>query len=118
MIRSETIDIALSVFKASKEILLAGSGGVVAYLYDYTRISKEDDTYRWSNKAMVINMVLGAFVGYVIGSLIPVDVTYRDAIIAFSGVSAFTIIGIIESRFAQFIIERLTGRGIDNGKDR
>ena len=116
MVRSETLDIIVSVFKASKEILLAGSGGIVAYLYDYTRISKEDDTYRWSNKAMVINMVLGAFVGYVVGSLIPMDVGYRDAIIAFSGVSAFTIIGIVESRFAQFIIERLTGKGINNGK--
>ena len=113
MIRNETLDIVINVFKACKEILLAGAGGVIAYLYDYTRISKTDTEHRWSNKAMVINMVLGAFVGYVIGSLIPIDVTYRDAIIAFSGVSAFTIIGIVESRFAVWLIERVTGRKID-----
>ena len=114
MVRNETLEIAMSLFKASKEVILAGMGGVVAYLYDYTRLSKIDETYRWSNKALTINMILGAFVGYSVGSLIPSDVSYRDAIIAFSGVSAFTIVGIIESRFATWLIERITGE--KNGK--
>ena len=113
MVRNETIELIINVAKAGKEIILAGTGGVVAYLYDYTRMSKADETYRWSNKALVINTILGAFVGYVIGSLIPLEVNYRDAIIAFSGVSAFTIIGIVESRFAVYIIERLTGKKLD-----
>ena len=113
MVRNETLELTINILKACKEILLAGTGGVVAYLYDYTRISKIDSEHRWSNKSMVINMVLGAFVGYTIGSLIPIDVIYRDAIIAFSGVSAFTIVGIIESRFAVWLIERLTGKKTD-----
>lgn len=113
MVRSETLDISISVFKACKEVLLAGSGGVVAYLYDYTKLSKANENYKWSNKALIINSLLGAFVGYTIGSLIPLDVTYRDAIIAFSGVSAFTIVGMIESRFAVWMIERVTGRKYD-----
>jgi len=113
MVRSETLEIIVSIFKACKEVILAGSGGVVAYLYDYTRLSKSNSEHRWSNKAMAINTVLGAFVGYVVGSLIPIDVTHRDAIIAFSGVSAFTIIGIIESRFAVWLIERVTGKKYD-----
>ena len=114
MVRNETVELVLNIVKAGKEIILAGTGGVVAYLYDYTRISKIDGAHRWSNKALFINTILGAFVGYVVGSLIPVDVTYRDAIIAFSGVSAFTIIGIVESRFAVFIIERVTGKKFDD----
>lgn len=113
MVRSETLDVIISVFKACKEVLLAGSGGVVAYLYDYTKLSKANENYKWSNKALIINSLLGAFVGYTIGSLIPLDVTYRDAIIAFSGVSAFTIVGMIESRFAVWMIERVTGRKYD-----
>lgn len=113
MAQNETIDVIINVAKAGKEIILAGSGGVVAYLYDYTRSTKANETHKWSNKALVINTILGMFVGYVVGSLIPFNVTYRDAIIAFSGVSAFTIIGIVESRFAVWIIERLTGKKYD-----
>jgi len=113
MVRNDTIDLIVNIAKAGKEILLAGSGGVVAYLYDYTRMSKVNEEHRWSNKALVINTILGAFVGYVIGSLIPLEVYYRDAIIAFSGVSAFTILGIVESRFATMIIEKLTGKKLD-----
>lgn len=114
MVQDNNVETILNILKACKEVLLAGTGGIVAYLYDYTKISKSNLDHKWSNKAFVINTVLGAFVGYVIGSLIPMDVTYRDAIIAFSGVSAFTIIGIIESRFAVWLIERLTGKRIDN----
>ena len=113
MVRNETIELVLNLAKAGKEIILAGTGGVVAYLYDYTRMSKTNKEHKWSNKALFINTILGAFVGYTVGSVIPMDVTYRDAIIAFSGVSAFTIIGVIESRFAVFIIERLTGKKLD-----
>ena len=113
MVRNETIELVLNLAKAGKEIILAGTGGVVAYLYDYTRMSKTNEEHKWSNKALFINTILGAFVGYTVGSVIPMDVTYRDAIIAFSGVSAFTIIGVIESRFAVFIIERLTGKKLD-----
>ena len=113
MVRNETIELVLNLAKAGKEIILAGTGGVVAYLYDYTRMSKVNDAHKWSNKALFINTILGAFVGYTVGSVIPMDVTYRDAIIAFSGVSAFTIIGVVESRFAVFIIERLTGKKLD-----
>lgn len=113
MVRNETIELVLNLAKAGKEIILAGTGGVVAYLYDYTRMSKTNEEHKWSNKALFINTILGAFVGYTVGSVIPMDVTYRDAIIAFSGVSAFTIIGVIESRFTVFIIERLTGKKLD-----
>ena len=114
MVRNEKIELVLNLAKAGKEIILAGTGGVVAYLYDYTRMSKANEEHKWSNKALFINTILGAFVGYTVGSVIPMDVTYRDAIIAFSGVSAFTIIGIVESRFAIFIIERLTGKKFDD----
>ena len=114
MVRNETIELIINVAKAGKEIILAGTGGVVAYLYDYTKTSKINELHKWSNKALFINTIIGAFVGYVVGSLVPMEVTYRDAIIAFSGVSAFTIIGIVESRFAIFIIERLTGKKFDD----
>ena len=103
------IDIVITVCKAMKEIIFAGAGGIVAYMYDYTQISKTNSEYKWSYRAMFINMFVGSFVGYTIGSFIPVDYAYRDGIIGFSGVSAYTIIGIIESRFASWIIGKVTG---------
>jgi len=117
VIQSDYIELVTNLFKAMKEILFAGAGGVVAYMYDYTRMSKENSEYKWSNKAMLINMFIGSFVGYTIGSFIPVDYAYRDGIIGFSGVSAYTIIGIVESRFATWIVGKMTGGAVKDDKE-
>lgn len=111
--QNEYIEIATSLFKATKEVLLAGAGGVVAYMYDYTRLSKDNPDYKWSSKSMIINMCIGSFVGYTVGSFIPIDFAYRDGMIGFSGVSAYTIIGLIESKFAAMLIEKITGTRMD-----
>ena len=109
MIHNDYVDAIITICKAMKEILFAGAGGIVAYMYDYTQISKNNNEYKWSYRAMFINMFVGSFVGYTIGSFIPIEYAYRDGIIGFSGVSAYTIIGIIESRFASWIIGKVTG---------
>lgn len=117
MIQNEYIDAVIGLAKAAKEILFAGAGGIVAYMYDYTRLSKENSEYKWSYKAMFINMFIGSFVGYTIGSFIPLEYVYRDGIIGFSGVSAYTIIGIVESRFATWIVDKVTGGAGKDGKE-
>ena len=117
MIQNEYVEAVTGLIKAAKEILFAGAGGVVAYMYDYTRLSKENSDYKWSNKAMLINMFIGSFVGYTIGSFIPIDYAYRDGIIGFSGVSAYTIIAIVESRFATWIVDKVTGGVGKDGKE-
>jgi len=95
-----------------KDIVLGLAGGMVAYLFDYSRASREGDTqfvFRFSS--MIINMLLGAFVAYTVGTLLPTDISYRDAVIGFSGVTAYNILLIAESRFANWVIDKIMGKG-------
>ena len=114
---NEYVDAVIGLVKAAKEILFAGAGGIVAYMYVYTKLSKENSEYKWSNRAMFINMFIGSFVGYTIGSFIPLEYAYRDGIIGFSGVSAYNIIGIVGSRFATWIVDKVTGGAGKDGKE-
>ena len=111
---NEYVDTIISLFKAIRELLFAGAGGCVAYMYDYTTLSKSNSEHKWSWKTFFINMFISSFVGYTIGSFIPIDYAYRDGIIGFSGVSAYTIIGLVESKFASFVVDKLTGGGFRN----
>jgi len=91
-----------------KDILLGISGGAVAYLFDYSKAKREgDDKFRFLLSSMLINMTLGAFVAYTVGSMLPADMSYRDAIIGFSGVTAYNIILLAESRFAEWLVNKL-----------
>lgn len=92
-----------------KDILLGFVGGAVAYLFDYMKARKNGDTeFKFMFTSMLINMCLGAFVAYSVGSFVPMETTGRDAIIGFSGVTAYNIILIAESRFAQWIMDKIT----------
>ena len=92
-----------------KDILLGMAGGVVAYLFDYSKAKRDgDERFTFLFSSMLINVALGAFVAYTVGSVIPMDITYRDAVIGFSGVTAFQIILLAESRFAEWVIEKVS----------
>ena len=103
-------ELIVKILVALKDVLLGGLGGVAAYMFDYSRQKKQLEEVRWSNSAMFINLFLGAFVAYSFGTAIPEDVSGRDGIIGFIGVSSYAIMGIIESRFARIIIERILGK--------
>lgn len=92
-----------------KDVVLGFVGGAVAYLFDYTRAKRNGNKeFKFVFTSMLINMCLGAFVAYSVGSFISSDTTGRDAIVGFSGVTAYNIILLAESRFAQWIIDKLT----------
>ena len=74
-----------------KDVLLGLLGGLIAYLFDYKRAGKEGKEAVFKVSGVIINMALGAFVGYVIGTLLPPDTTARDALIALSGVTSYNI---------------------------
>ena len=103
----------LAFFDTTKDIIIGSFGGVVAYMYDYTRHKKEGVVVVWSNSAMAINMVLGGFTANAMGSFIPMSTTGRDGLIGFIGVTSYAILSIVESRFAKAIISRMFG-GIDD----
>ena len=100
-----------------KDILLGLVGGLISYLFDYSKAKKNgNEEFIFRVSGMVINMSLGAFVGYVIGTLLPIETTGRDAIIALSGVTSYNILLLAESRFAVWIFERVTGKGTSDNK--
>ena len=100
-----------------KDVLLGLVGGLISYLFDYSKAKRNgNEQFIFRVSGMVINMSLGAFVGYVIGTLLPIETTGRDAIIALSGVTSYNILLLAESRFAVWVFERVTGKGTSNNK--
>ena len=100
-----------------KDIFLGLVGGLISYLFDYSKAKRNgNEEFIFRVSGMVINMALGAFVGYVIGTLLPIESTGRDAIIALSGVTSYNILLLAESRFAVWIFERVTGKGTSDNK--
>ena len=100
-----------------KDVFLGLVGGLISYLFDYSKAKRNgNEEFIFRVSGMVINMALGAFVGYVIGTLLPIETTGRDAIIALSGVTSYNILLLAESRFAVWIFERVTGKGTSDNK--
>lgn len=100
-----------------KDIFLGLVGGLISYLFDYSKAKRNgNEEFIFRVSGMIINMSLGAFVGYVIGTLLPIETTGRDAIIALSGVTSYNILLLAESRFAVWIFERVTGKGTSDNK--
>lgn len=100
-----------------KDVLLGLLGGLIAYLFDYKRAGKEGKEAVFKVSGVVINMALGAFVGYVIGTLLPPDTTARDALIALSGVTSYNILLLAESRFATLVFEKIVGKDTSNKRN-
>ena len=105
----ETLEITTDVVIALKNVMLGGAGGIVAYMYDYSKTKKLNKEIEWSNSAVIINMFIGAFVASSLASFIPTYVTGRDGLVAFIGVSSYAILGIVESRFAKYILGKTVG---------
>ena len=92
-----------------KDVLLGMAGGAIAYLFDYSRAKREGNVqFTFMFSSMIINVLLGAFVAYVVGSMIPLDTYGRDAMVGLSGVTAYNIILLAESKFASWLVEKLS----------
>ena len=99
-----------------KDVFLGLVGGLVAYLFDYKKADKEGRAAIFKVSGVIINMALGAFVGYVMGTLLPLDTTGRDAIVALSGVTSYNILLLAESRFATWVFDKVTGKNTSDNK--
>lgn len=109
MQNNEIADLILKIAVALKDVLLGGAGGVIAYMFDFSKQKKELPEMRWSNHAMFINLCIGAFVAYSLGTFIPMDLQGRDGLIGLIGVTSYAILGIIESRFAKILLDKIIG---------
>ncbi len=107
---TEDIVTITNILIAFKDIILGVAGGAVAYLFDYIKSRRNDQVgFPFMPSSMLINMLLGAFVAYTVGTLLPLDITGRDAMVGFSGLTAYNILLVAESKFAEWIIDKLTG---------
>lgn len=93
----------------AKDVVLGLIGGLIAYLFDYSKARRNKNDFEFMISSMIINMALGAFVGYVVGTLIDPEMEGRDAMIALSGVTAYNILLMAESKFFGWLFERVSG---------
>jgi hypothetical protein len=101
----------LIIMETVRDIAIGAVSGIIAYLFDYQKAKRNGDTkfvFRFSS--LTINMAMGAFVAHMVGTLIPIDTFGRDAIIGLSGVTAYQILLLAESKFASWLFEKLQGK--------
>jgi len=88
-----------------KDVLVGGTGGLVMYFVENKRLKANGVDAKMNIGAMFINVFIGSFVAYVIGTSIGPDVSYRDGIIALIGMCSYSIVGLLESRFTQWVVD-------------
>lgn len=93
-------------FNTIKDFCLGAIGGLCAYFLEYKKAVKDKVPFAFSFWIILVNVSLGIFVGYLTGTMIEYDTYGRDVIIAMSGLSAYNILILAESKAATYIIEK------------
>lgn len=101
-----------------KDVLLGVVGGAIAYLFDFSKARRDGNAFAFQVSSMLINMALGGFVAYMVGSIVPADTTGRDAIIGLTGVTSYQILLLAESKFATWIFHKITGEKIEDHQEK
>jgi len=102
-----------------KDVLVGGTGGLMMYFVENKRMKERGVEAKMDVGQMFVNIFIGSFVAYVIGSSIDSHTPYRDGIVAVIGMCSYSIVGLLESRFTQWIVGvfmAILGEGKDNGK--
>lgn len=105
----EEVNQIIVIIMLLKDALFGVLGGFISYLFDYSKANRNNEEFVFRFSSLYINMALGGFIGYVIGNLLELDVFGRNTLICFSGFSAYSILLIAESRFANWLFDRITG---------
>lgn len=91
-----------------KDIILGSIGGIVSYLFDFKRAKKDKVEFNFSISLLLINVILGAFMSYMVGTVLDTKTFGRDFIIGLSGFFAFAILVFAEAKFPEWIIDKVT----------
>jgi len=119
MSANEIYSIVSQIISSTKDILVGGTGGLMMYFVENRRMKEKGIDAKMDVGQMLINIFIGSFVAYVIGSSIAPDTPYRDGIVAVIGMCSYSIVGLLESRFTQWIVNvfmAVLGEGKDHGK--
>lgn len=107
---SEQISYLIVLIHMLKDGLHGLIGGVVAYLFELKKADKEGVKKQFMFSGMLLSASLGMFVGYVVGTFTPLDTFARDGIIALSGLSSYSILVLADSRFARYVIDKISAK--------
>lgn len=95
-----------------KDILLGSIGGFIAYIFNFERSKKDKNKIELTEKvefsisSMLTYIFLGMFIGYLMGTVLEPKTYGRDVLISLGGFSAFSILVVADSRFAEWIYEK------------
>lgn len=101
----ETYELLVKLTAALKEVLVGGTGGMIAYMVEYKRQKLAVPEHKWSSGSMVIHIFIGSFVAYIAGTFMAADMTYRDGLIGLVGLTSYTLVGLLESNFTKWAID-------------
>ena len=119
MSANEVYNIVSQLVAGMKDILVGGTGGLMMYFVENRRMKERGVETKVDLGSMFVNIFMGSFVAYVVGGSISPDTAYRDGIIAVIGMCSYSIVGLLESRFTQWVVGvfmALIGEGKDHGK--
>ena len=114
----ELINVFPNLLNVLFDMGLGGLGGLCAYLYDYNKASRGEKEFIFRMSSLMVNVVLGVFVSYAMSGLIDTEAVYRNAVLLMSGFSAYSILTIAESKFAETIYDRFIGRSNSKQEDK
>lgn len=118
---TDLIVVAVNKIPLIKDVLLGMVGGATSYLVDWSNAKRtKDSDFIFRLGSLVVNTLMGATVGYAVGSILPEDTAGRNAIVLVSGVCSFTLLVLAQSQAAEVILDYVSKIGIrkkDNKKE-
>ena len=101
----EMYELLIKLSTALKEVLVGGTGGMIAYMVEYKRQKALIPEHKWSSGGMIIHIFIGSFIAYIAGTFMAADMTYRDGLIGLIGLTSYSLIGLLESNFTKWAID-------------
>lgn len=101
----EMYELLIKLSTALKEVLVGGTGGMIAYMVEYKRKKALIPEHEWSSGGMIIHIFIGSFIAYIAGTFMAADMTYRDGLIGLVGLTSYSLVGLLESNFTKWAID-------------
>lgn len=103
---SELLDIAQRVVVQAKDVLHSGLGAGVAFMYGHSKEKMRDRSIKISYTLLFIHLIIGFFLGYVLGDFIPKDLQYRDGMLCLIGVASYRLLGVLQNKVIDTVIDK------------
>lgn len=112
IISTDSINLMFQIIILFKDSLLGFIGGALMYLFIYQKnnykaeLKNEESRFKFRFSSLIISALLGSFIAYICGNIIPPDLKFRDSIIGLSGLLSYQIMALIESSAMKYILNR------------